>query len=132
MTSFKVGGAFYPKVPIVQQPYSNVSSAKKSDLNTVAFKAHLQQASEKPKLTFSQHAQLRLAERDITLSDEQIERLNDGMSRAEAKGAKESIFLLEDLAFVVSVKNNTVITAMNQQEMQEQVITNIDSAVLLS
>lgn len=72
-----------------------------------------------------------MEERGIDLSTDQMARLQDGMMKAKEKGSKESLLLLEGLAFVVSVKNNTVITAMDQKTMNDQIITNIDSAVIL-
>ncbi|MDN5325490.1 MAG: hypothetical protein PWP41_185 [Moorella sp. (in: firmicutes)] len=73
----------------------------------------------------------RLESRGINLSAQQMARLEDGVRRAAGKGARESLVLLDDLALVVSVKNRTVITAAARQDLQENVFTNIDSAVLL-
>ncbi|GAF26490.1 transketolase [Moorella thermoacetica Y72] len=82
-------------------------------------------------LKFSRHASERLESRGINLSAQQMARLEDGVRRAAGKGARESLVLLDDLALVVSVKNRTVITAAARQDLQENVFTNIDSAVLL-
>ena len=49
---------------------------------------------------------------------------------ARAKGARSSLILTEAGAFVVSVSNRTVITAMDPAQMRERVVTNIDSAVI--
>lgn len=81
-------------------------------------------------LVFSKHAKNRLSERNIDLSDKQLERLKDGADRAEKKGIKESLVLVDNLAFIVNVKNNTVITAMDQTESNENIFTNIDGAVI--
>ncbi|WP_235612833.1 TIGR02530 family flagellar biosynthesis protein [Moorella sp. Hama-1] len=82
-------------------------------------------------LKFSRHASERLENRQISLSPQQMARLEEGITRAAGKGARESLVLLDDLALVVSVKNRTVITAANRQDLRENVFTNIDSAVLL-
>ncbi|MGI9859996.1 TIGR02530 family flagellar biosynthesis protein [Moorella naiadis] len=82
-------------------------------------------------LKFSRHASERLESRQITLSPQQMARLEQGVANAAGKGARESLVLLDDLALVVSVKNRTVITAANRQDLRENVFTNIDSAVLL-
>ncbi|OIQ59575.1 hypothetical protein MOTE_12560 [Moorella thermoacetica] len=82
-------------------------------------------------LKFSRHASERLESRGINLSAQQMARLEDGVRRAAGKGARESLVLLDDLALVISVKNRTVITAAARQDLQENVFTNIDSAVLL-
>lgn len=82
-------------------------------------------------LKFSRHASERLESRQISLSPQQMARLEQGITRAAGKGARESLVLLDDLALVVSVKNRTIITAASRQDLRENVFTNIDSAVLL-
>lgn len=79
-------------------------------------------------LKFSKHANERLASRNIDLSKEQVERLEHGTNRAREKGIKESLVMVDNLAFIVNVKNNTVITAVN--DTADSVFTNIDGAVI--
>ena len=83
-----------------------------------------------PAVKFSTHAQQRLQQRDITLGDEDVAKINQAVDRAQEKGSKESLILLDDLAFVVSVKNRVVITAVDQPSMKQNVFTNIDSVVI--
>ena len=66
--------------------------------------------------------------RNIDLSEVQLERLQNGTRRAEEKGIKESLVMVDNLAFIVNVRNNTVITAVNEKE--DKVFTNIDGAVI--
>lgn len=80
-------------------------------------------------LKFSAHAQNRLASRDITLSDDDIRRLENAVAKAEQKGGKDSLVVLRDMAFIVSVPNRTVITAVGGASAENVVFTNIDSAV---
>lgn len=80
---------------------------------------------------FSKHAANRLSERGIELSDSQMERLQAGTLKAGAKGINESLVLVDQLAFIVNVPNNTVVTAMNQTETEENIFTNIDGAVII-
>ncbi|MBQ7480438.1 MAG: flagellar protein [Lachnospiraceae bacterium] len=82
-------------------------------------------------LKFSKHASSRLQDRNIELSESQIDRLNAGMQKAGEKGINESLVLMDQMAFIVNVKNNTVITALNDQEMKENVFTNIDGAIIV-
>lgn len=82
-------------------------------------------------LKFSKHATGRLADRNITLSDNQIARLSDGAKKAEEKGIQDSLVIVDELAFIVNIPNQTVITAMNQTETNENVFTNIDGAVIM-
>lgn len=79
---------------------------------------------------FSKHAISRLETRNISLTEGQMNRLNEGLKQANEKGIKESLVLVDELAFIVNVKNNTVITAMNQNSDEDKVFTNIDGAVI--
>ena len=79
-------------------------------------------------LVFSKHANERLLSRNIDLSASQLERLQNGARRAEEKGIKESLVMVDNLAFIVNVRNNTVITAVNEKD--DKVFTNIDGAVI--
>lgn len=79
-------------------------------------------------LKFSKHANERLATRNINLSAEQMERLENGTTKAREKGIRESLVMVDDLAFIVNVKNNTVITAVG--DATDSIFTNIDGAVI--
>ncbi len=82
-------------------------------------------------LKFSKHAANRLNDRNIELSDDQLDRLSAGTQKAGEKGINESLVIVDKLAFIVNVKNNTVVTAMDQTETNENVFTNIDGAVIV-
>ena len=82
-------------------------------------------------IRFSKHASNRLADRNLTLSDNQLSRLTEGLRRAGEKGIKESLVMVDQLAFIVNVPSNTVITAMDQTQARENVFTNIDGAVIV-
>jgi len=85
--------------------------------------------AERGELKFSKHASERLVSRNIDLSENQKERLNQAVKAAEAKGIKESLVMMDNLAFIVNVKNNTVITAVAGGE--EKIFSNIDGAVVV-
>ena len=78
---------------------------------------------------FSRHALDRLQQRGIDLAPQTLERLTSGIAQAAAKGSRDSVVFIDGTAFVTSVKNNTVITAVDPGHMREHVFTNIDSAV---
>jgi flagellar operon protein len=82
-------------------------------------------------IKFSKHAGERLEQRDIQLTDEQLERLEKGTQKACSKGIKESLVLLDNMAFIVNTKNNTVVTAMDQDMNEDNIYTNIDGAVIV-
>ncbi len=81
-------------------------------------------------VTFSGHALARLERRGIAVDPPTMQRLDDGVRRAAGKGCREAVVLVDQTAFVVSVTNRTVITAVGQQHMKDHVFTNIDSAVI--
>ena len=85
--------------------------------------------AERGELKFSKHASERLVSRNIDLSETQKERLSQAVQAAEAKGIKESLVMMDNLAFIVNVKNNTVITAVAGGE--EKIFSNIDGAVVV-
>lgn len=78
----------------------------------------------------SAHAQKRMQERNIILDSEDWHKINDAMNRAQAKGANNSLLIHGELAFIVSVKNRTMVSAIDEESMREHVFTNIDSAVI--
>lgn len=82
-------------------------------------------------VNFSRHAMNRVMERDIDLSQDNLERLNEAIRLADEKGLNDTLVLLDEAAFIVSVKNNTVITTVNKDEMTGNVFTNIDGTVVI-
>lgn len=82
-------------------------------------------------LKFSKHASNRLEQRGISLSSGQMKRLEEATSRASAKGIKDSLVIVDELAFIVNVKSQTVVTALSSAETNENVFTNIDGAVVM-
>ena len=79
-------------------------------------------------ILFSKHASKRLETRQIDMSADQKERLLEATCKAKAKGMKESLVMVDDFAFIVNVKNNLVITAVN--DTKNAVFTNIDGAII--
>jgi len=109
-----------------QQVTRTTPQAPVSPADKTAFQEILQD-----RLKVSGHAQTRLQSRNIELDKGQWERVMDGVQKASEKGAKESLVMVDDVALVVSVKNRTVITAVEQSALKENVFTNIDSAVIV-
>ncbi len=91
----------------------------------------LKNSIETADLKFSAHAIERLNYRDISLEKDDLLKLNEAVKKAQSKGSKESLILLNDVALIVSVKNKMVITAVDKAQMKEKIFTNIDSTVIL-
>jgi flagellar operon protein len=86
---------------------------------------------EEEKLHFSKHAAERANQRGIEVTPSFLGDLQSAVEKARLKGAKDVVIISERGAFIVNVPNNTVVTTMSENEMKENIFTNIDSAVLL-
>ena len=115
-------GAVHPSALQRQQSVKSPSNAEAS------FESVLQ----KNMLKFSNHAAKRLEQRGIELGSRQLDQISSAVDKAAAKGSKESLILMKDMALIVSVKNRTVVTAMDGNSMKDNVFTQIDSAVIIS
>jgi flagellar operon protein len=78
---------------------------------------------------FSNHAQKRLDNRQISLNDDGLARLSAAVDKAGQRGGKESLILMDDLAFIVNVRDRLVVTALDGSSRKEGVFTQIDSVV---
>lgn len=94
-----------------------------------SFASILQETTQTLKI--SKHASQRIAQRNIDISDTEWKQIEDRLSTAKQKGLNDSLFLTENAALIVNVKNSTVVTAMDRQEASNQVFTNIDGAIIL-
>ena len=119
----------------LQEQYLKKTSKPNHQVNSkgLSFEEIWKQKTEEVsgELHFSKHASNRLADRNLTLSEEQLNRLSEGARKAGEKGIKESLVMVDQLAFIVNVPNNTVITAMDQSQAKDNIFTNIDGAVIV-
>lgn len=102
--------------------------ATKPDMD---FKELLEAAKGGLNVSLSKHAQTRMRSRNIMLDNGQVERLNLAVERARQKGIRDTLVLMDDKAFVINVKNTTLITAAKGEALKERVFTNIDGAVIV-
>lgn len=133
----KIQGSSFPSIEQLQDQYLKTGRSRDGAPapGGISFQDILTKKTdgieESLEVRFSKHAANRLTDRNIELTEEQVERLNLGAAKASAKGIKESLVMVDSLAFIVSVPNQTVITAMDQTEADENVFTNIDGAVII-
>lgn len=113
----------------------DVVSTKKSNhiqCNKSGFRYVFQQEiNKKDSFKISNHAKQRLEQRNINLTKEDMNKINEGINKANNKGAKDCLILYKNLALITSIKNRTIITAVDKNNSKENVFTNIDSVVLL-
>ncbi len=86
-------------------------------------------------LKFSAHAAARLQSRNLSISQDEMRKLNEAVQKAATKGLDDTLVLTKDNAFIVSVKNRTVVTALDRNMLsgaESKVFTNIDGAVVIN
>ncbi len=120
----EINGISVPFIPITQQQDFGPAKIKG---NVENFSSIFQQELDKVK--FSNHALKRLENRNIQLSDTEINKIRDAVQKAESKGSKDSLVMMNNTAFVVNIPNRTVVTALPVGESNENIFTNIDSVV---
>lgn len=120
----EINGITVPFVPIVG---GNETVQRTSDPVKSSFDSIFQEELEKVK--FSNHALKRLESRNIQLSENELAKIQTAVEKAESKGAKDSLVMMDSTAFIVNIPNRTVVTAMEVSDTNENVFTNIDSVV---
>lgn len=115
------------------EDFSKYQSTTKKDkeLNKDFSNILKKELNKKESFVISNHAAERLKDRNIMLNESDMNKINEGINKANEKGSNESLILYKDLVLIASVKNRTIITAMDKGSSKENVFTNIDSVVLL-
>lgn len=117
--------------PNITQPVANRKPADPSRTNPVPGSRSFQDVLQESVVRLSQHAEARLQQRGIQLKPEQLSKIQSAIEKAAAKGSKESLVLMDDIALIVNVKNRTIVTAMDGKSMKDNVFTQIDSAIII-
>ena len=122
---------FFQSQPILPVEKSGIKQNVQTGTVTMgpSFADILQSATKK--VSFSNHAMQRMESRNLNLSAQDLQKLDDTVDMMAKKGARESLIYMNDMALVVSVANRTVITAMDGKSAKENIFTNIDSAAIL-
>ena len=90
-----------------------------------------QMLASQSSLSVSKHAVKRIDDRGLNLSEADARRFIQAVERLKEKGSREALVVMGERAFVVSVKNGTVVTALSGSDMDGRIFTNIDSAIVL-
>jgi flagellar operon protein len=124
----EINGVNVPFIPIGGTKDLKQNPARISNkTNPVDFNSIFTQ--ELNKLKFSNHAQTRMVSREISLDKNELNRLESAINKVDSKNGRESLVMLDDKAFIVNIPNRTVVTLFTKEQLQEDVVTNIDSAV---
>lgn len=113
-----------------EQGSARIGRGQGTSLPNHVFQTLLDEAGSRTR--FSSHAKTRIAQRGVSLTTDDLMRLDDAIDRMAEKGVRDAlVYLSRGLAMVVSVKNRTVITALDEASAKENIFTNIDSAAIL-
>lgn len=115
----------------LENKFLNNSTDNRRIKENRSFEQILNNIQSKDEIKFSKHAIERMDIRDITLSKDEVNKLNNAIDKAEQKGVKEALILMGDTAFIASIKNRTIVTTVNKEQLKENVFTNIDGAVIV-
>ncbi len=118
-----------PIIPPNEQ--KQIQNNRKIDSKNNSFKDLLKNKLNKDNLNFSKHAQKRINAREMKVEDKELTKLKEGVAKAKEKGGQESLIMVDNNAYIVSIDNETVITAMGEEDIKDNVFTNIDSAVIM-
>jgi flagellar operon protein len=125
----------YPQFRPVGTAFVPTDSSKQRKIKQVqheSFSAQLQAAAQSnSKLTVSKHAQERLMQRNIKITNENWQKIETKITEAKKLGITDSLVLLPNAALIVSAKNQTVITALDRKEAVSQIFTNINGTIIL-
>jgi len=128
----KINGHLFTPQTAKVSPESVPQAIRQPESPALSFAEVLtQKQASLSSLKMSAHAQQRLQSRNIQLSAMDMDRISDAVDKASAKGARETLVVMRDMALVVSAQNRTIITAMDGANMRDNVFTQIDSAVIL-
>lgn len=108
---------------------NHVIKKKESD-NSQNFKDILNEKLKTQDVSFSKHANERIKQRNIDVDETVTNKLTEAAIQAKDKGLKNILVMIDNQAFIISTNNNKVITAMNSEELKENIFTNIDGAVI--
>ena len=106
-------------------------STQKNQVQGPSFNDVLSKIKSPETVKFSKHAMERLNSRNIELSSDEIERLTQGVDKAKSKGVRDALIMMDNKVFVASVQNKTIITAAMDEQLKDNVFTNIDGAVIV-
>lgn len=126
---FEISGVSVPFIPVGGVQGSKMPVRISTGLNQENSPFNEIFTEELGKLKFSGHALSRMASRDIGLSDTEISRLENAIQKAEVKNSKDSLVMLDEKAFIVNIPNKTVVTMFMKENMDDNIVTKIDSAV---
>ncbi len=119
------------QTPQVNQNSQTNAANLQNNIKGPSFNDVLNRLKSNEPVKFSKHAIDRLNARNIELSEDELSRINVGVDKAKSKGVREALIMMDNKVFVASVQNKTIITAAMDEQLKDNVFTNIDGAVIV-
>ncbi|AFA49275.1 TIGR02530 family flagellar biosynthesis protein [Acetobacterium woodii] len=126
---YRLNDAIIRQTERINSTNQNTASSKKEEAK-VSFKELLDQ-NIKNTVTFSKHASVRKEQRNIEVTEDDLEKLSDACDQAQEKGINNTLIMMDDSAFIVSAANKRVITVMDKNEMKNKLFNDIEGAVFI-
>lgn len=114
--------------PLQQVAQTKQTQPKRQAEGNLPFDRILANAQD---LKISKHAKERMETRNIKLDEATWSKLKAKMTEAKQKGITDAVVVTDNVSFIVSTINNTIITALNQEETTNQIFTNINGTIIL-
>ncbi|MFA5575808.1 MAG: TIGR02530 family flagellar biosynthesis protein [Tissierellaceae bacterium] len=95
------------------------------------FRQVLEGIQTREEIKFSKHAMERLNSRNLNLGKEEMDKLKNAFEKAEVKGVKDALILMDDKAFIANIKSKVIVTTVTQEQLKDNIFTNIDGAVII-
>lgn len=136
MTNEISGGRYNLADIIIRQTDRVNSSADKTKNSdnlvngTRSFQEILNEQFNK-RVSFSKHANQRVETRNIRISESDLNRLDNACDRAQQKGIRDALIVMDNSAFIINTPNKVVITVVDKNEMKSNIFTNIDGALFI-
>ena len=111
---------------LISSSNSRKTIKPKKDFNQI-----LDQIKQKEEIKFSKHASERLNTRNMNLTNVEMDRLRSAFNRAEEKGVRDALILMDDKAFIANIQNKVVVTTVNKDQLKDNIFTNIDGAIII-
>jgi flagellar operon protein len=122
---------FYKPVVTGNPPVVRTTGPAEKTASGASFQDVLAETIKGGGVNFSKHAAKRVTEREIEFTAENLARLNEGIRMASEKNLGDTLIVVDGTAFVVNAKNNTIITAVNENNAKGRVFTNIEGTVIV-
>ena len=119
-----------PSLTSGSSPLGQPSSGTPPSTDGSSFRDVLSAAADERSLQFSEHALKRVDQRQISLDGDQLDRLSKAMDTLSQRGSRQSLVMLDQVAYVVHPPSHTVVTAVQPDQSKERVFSQIDSVVI--